>query len=963
MPSLSVTPEILAFGDVLFGNTSSEMTFQLTGENLIADIELYGNLDYYGFEISLTTGTGFSNELTIPYGTGTIDQTIYVRCSPNFTGFVVMDLEIESGTYGYASVELNSTGLTTISVTPSNLDFGNTQVNSSSKLSYTLDCENLETTNGDENITVTAPAGEYQVCLTENGTYANSVEAVPTSGTIAQTIWVQFSPTSAGTQTGNVANTTGYANTVNVAVSGTGVVPTLSVSPTTLNFNNVEIGSSAEQSYDLTGEFLTANATVTAPTGFEVSLTTGTGFASSVNVTQSSGDISQTIYVKFSPTLEQTYNDYVTNESTDATTQNVTVTGAGVPAGTPTITSSVSSIDFGIIQTGYDDVQTYTVEAVDLTNDITISVTGSNYEISDDGTNFGTTNIVLSETGGTVTQTTIWVKFSPDAVQTYAGTLTHTSTDATTVNVSLAGEGVEPIITVTPTSLNFGDVITGETADLTYTIEAQYLTNNLDITAPDASGFTISDDNSTFGNSLTLTHTDGTVAETTIYVRFSPTEVTSYSTNITATSSGLDVDVAVEGNGVAPATPIITASLSSIDFGEIQTGSDDVQTYTVAASNLTEDITISVTGSNYEISEDGTTFGTDNIVLVQSGGNVITTTIYVKFAPDAVAHFDGMVSHTSTDASQVDIDLDGDGIAPILTINPISLNFGDVEISETVDLTYTIAGQYLIDDILISVADATGFTISDDNVTFGTDLTLTQIDGTINETTIYVRFAPTTETTYSTDIENTTDGATQNVALEGNGVVAGTPVTTISTTALDFGEIEIGNEQTLTYIISGVNLTDDIEISLETGSQFTISEDNTTFGTTLTLSQDGGIVAETTIYVKFAPLSKTDYSDIIFHETTDATTREIALSGSSAVGFFEIEDIEVSVYPNPTTGIFNIEVTEDAEITIIDISGKIISQFQNFTTSQVDLSNQANGIYFIKIQTENEIITRKLIKQ
>ena len=69
-------------------------------------------------------------------------------------------------------------------------------------------------------------------------------------------------------------------------------------------------------------------------------------------------------------------------------------------------------------------------------------------------------------------------------------------------------------------------------------------------------------------------------------------------------------------------------------------------------------------------------------------------------------------------------------------------------------------------------------------------------------------------------------------------------------------------------------------------------------------------------------------------------------------------------YPNPTTGIFNLKASErPLSVEITDVSGQIIytSQIQNFKTSQIDISNQPKGIYFIKIQTENRIYTDKII--
>ncbi|MEA2041978.1 MAG: T9SS type A sorting domain-containing protein, partial [Bacteroidota bacterium] len=80
----------------------------------------------------------------------------------------------------------------------------------------------------------------------------------------------------------------------------------------------------------------------------------------------------------------------------------------------------------------------------------------------------------------------------------------------------------------------------------------------------------------------------------------------------------------------------------------------------------------------------------------------------------------------------------------------------------------------------------------------------------------------------------------------------------------------------------------------------------------------------------------------------------------------------ISIYPNPTTGIINLEAPSVAErsrsirpssVSVTNITGKTIKQFVISNSKFViDLSNQPSGIYFIKIQTENIIMTEKIIK-
>lgn len=79
------------------------------------------------------------------------------------------------------------------------------------------------------------------------------------------------------------------------------------------------------------------------------------------------------------------------------------------------------------------------------------------------------------------------------------------------------------------------------------------------------------------------------------------------------------------------------------------------------------------------------------------------------------------------------------------------------------------------------------------------------------------------------------------------------------------------------------------------------------------------------------------------------------------------------VYPNPATGIFNFKTKqlEDLKINsfeVFDLLGQKVLDATNITISsssnfQIDLSNQPNGVYFVKVNGLNKSFSKKLIKQ
>lgn len=72
------------------------------------------------------------------------------------------------------------------------------------------------------------------------------------------------------------------------------------------------------------------------------------------------------------------------------------------------------------------------------------------------------------------------------------------------------------------------------------------------------------------------------------------------------------------------------------------------------------------------------------------------------------------------------------------------------------------------------------------------------------------------------------------------------------------------------------------------------------------------------------------------------------------------------IYPNPSSGIFNIEINNISKIEIINIAGKTAFVYDNTNKSKktsIDLSHLSSGVYFANISTKNNIITKKIILQ
>lgn len=87
------------------------------------------------------------------------------------------------------------------------------------------------------------------------------------------------------------------------------------------------------------------------------------------------------------------------------------------------------------------------------------------------------------------------------------------------------------------------------------------------------------------------------------------------------------------------------------------------------------------------------------------------------------------------------------------------------------------------------------------------------------------------------------------------------------------------------------------------------------------------------------------------------------------ISLFDKDDVSVNVYPNPTNGLFNLQINgyqinQTANMQIFNLQGEEIVKMQlGAAQNEIDLSQFENGIYLLTIQFENEIKTVRITKQ
>ena len=413
------------------------------------------------------------------------------------------------------------------------------------------------------------------------------------------------------------------------------------------------------------------------------------------------------------------------------------------------LTVSPGSHNFGNVT-----VNTVANTAVTLTNSGAANLTISRIVVS--GTGFTGSSIKTPMTvpaGGNVV---VDVTFSPKTSGNFFGAVTVSSDDpnAPSESVALDGTGTTQAIgklIATPAALNFNNVKQGSTASAVTTLKnvgsANVTLSQINLSG---SGFSTSGIATPVlvvpGESLTLT------------VRYSPASNRTSSGEISLVSAqGGITSVSVSGT-VAQSS--LNLSPANINFGNAVTGVANSQTVQIANPG-----TVPVTIAAANIS--GAGFSTSGLTLPVTLSAGKTATFNVQFNPKSAGAASGgltLISDASNSPSSMV--LSGAGVAPglSLTVNPLNVNFGNVNVGSTASRSVTLTNTGN-SNVVISRAALTGANLS---LSGGTAVTLSPSQSI----TLTVQYSPTTaaSTAGTLAIVSDASGAPSSIPISGNGV-------------------------------------------------------------------------------------------------------------------------------------------------------------------------------------------------
>ena len=435
----------------------------------------------------------------------------------------------------------------------------------------------------------------------------------------------------------------------------------LSIDSTRLDFGTVTAGSSKDLTVILRNKALfpvsEAKVSVNNVAFSVASLPVGVDAAGSRNVA-----------IRFAPSAPGTYAAIL-----NIAGANIALSGSGA-APAPAIDISPLALDFGTVAAGQTKDLSLTVRntGADVLSVAPRSISGGTFTLTSPSGAF------MVPVGGLQIVT---IHFAPRDATAQTATLSLFTNDParSIVTVDLSGNtgtsSGSPQITVSPASLVFGNVITGQTKDLTVTIgntgKASLSVSALTVAG---SGFSV------VGPQAPLSIAANATA--TVTVRFAPTAVGAASGTLTIASNAPakpSAGVSLSGTGsLTPASgPAIDVSPASLDFGAVTSGQTKELVLTVR-NNGTAALTVnSMTSSNplFSVIQLSTPFNV-------GAGSFQTSSI--RFSPTAAGAQTGTLTLASNDPakSSITVNLIGTGTAPAGgTSSVLSVDDGTYEIS------------------------------------------------------------------------------------------------------------------------------------------------------------------------------------------------------------------------------------------------------------------------------------------
>ncbi len=378
-----------------------------------------------------------------------------------------------------------------------------------------------------------------------------------------------------------------------------------------------------------------------------------------------------------------------------------------------------------------------------------------------------------------------------------------------------------PAIALSPASLDFGTVTMGSAASLPTQLRNTG-TANLTVTGIALCTSPLTEPEYSW-SAPALPFTVAPGAATTVTVTFTPADPDTDTGCIAFTSNAANAptaNLAVNGTGVAPPTPVADVNPLSLDFGVVTDGSSATRTFAVGNVG-TAPLTVTIAsgaGTSAEFSATPASF------TVPPGGS---TTVTATYAPLDVGADGGSFLVQTNDPLQpsVPVILTGTGATaptPHLTLSPPSLDLGGVTVGGSASLPASVENTGTAPLTVSAITRCAGTSAE---FTWSPAAPFTVAAG--GTTTLSVTYTPTAAGADGGCLSlasNDPDSPATSLTVAASGIAPSAPRIVVAPQSLSFGSVTVGlsADQTFTVSNSGnATLTATVTRAAGTSAEFT----------------------------------------------------------------------------------------------------------------------------------------------
>lgn len=835
--------------------------------------------------------------------------------------------------------------------------------------------------------TPTSTLQSPSVTYTAAGTYTITHTAANASGTstpVSSTITVSANPTVAVSSisvcSGNsgilsASGATNYSWNTGATTTSITVTPSITTNYTVVGTNAAGCTNTKTVSVTVNTSPTVAVSSATVCFGTAASLTASgaTTYSWSTGATTSS--------ISVTPTISTNYTVIgTTTGCANTKTLSVTVNA------TPTVAVSSATVCRGtsanLSATG---ATTYSWNTGATTPSISVTPTiTTNYTVT--GT---TTGCVNTRTLSVTVNATPTVAVS-NATVCVGSSANLSATGATSYSWN-TGATTSSIV-VTPTITSNYTVVGTNAAGCSNTRTVNVTVNTLPNTAVSSSTI-CSGSTGTLVASGASTYTWNTGA-TTANIAVSPTVNTNYT--VTGISAAGCVKTATASVTVGSA-PSIAANSTSVCAGSSTIlNATGVTTYTWNTGATTSSISVSpVSTTVYTVS--GNLTGCASIATKTVSVNVVSNpTVTVSNATicsgaSANLSASGAISYAwNTGATTSSI-----SVTPTITTNytVTGLNAVGCSNSKVVNVSVNALPNVAVNSTTICLGGSANLTASGASTyTWNTGATGSNLNVSPISNTTYTVIGTSAGGCVKTSTASVNVTSAPSISVNSSTICSGSTATLSASgvttytwsTSSNATSVNVNPTATSVYTVSG-NLTGCPTIATQTAVVTVNALPNVTLGSvtgplcvnyaavSLSGSPAGGIYSGTGVSgSNFDPAVSGAGSFIISYYYTDinscSATATQTVDVSLCTGINEVNDVSISVFPNPTRELIHVKmdasVVDNATIQLYDAIGKlIISERVNSTVTTLNLANYAKGMYTIRVVSEEKQSIIKVIKE